>query len=68
MTGLSIPLADQVYDEDAVCSLLRVGKATLSELRLRKKLPYVPLNRIHRVYLAEDVLNWLKELRRTPEE
>ena len=68
MNGSNLPLSDQVYDEDAVCNLLRVNKTTLSALRLRKKLPYVPLNKTHRVYLAEDVLNWLIELRRIPSE
>jgi hypothetical protein len=36
-------------------------------LRLEKGLPYVRLTAKARVYLAEDILNWLKQYRRSPE-
>lgn len=64
MSGLTIPLADQVYDEDAICALLHVNREQLAELRSKKSLPTIYLNTRKRVYLAEDILNWLQSLRR----
>lgn len=64
MGELTLPLAEHIFDEDAICNLLHVSKGTLAELRLRKQLPTVHLNRVKRVYLAEDVLGWLKSLQK----
>ena len=57
--------SDQVFSEVELLEKLNVEPKTLSKLRLEKGLPYIRLDTRNRVYLAEEVLGWLKELRRT---
>jgi len=57
--------SDLVLSEVELLEKLNVELKTLSKLRLEKGLPYIRLDTRNRVYLAEEVLDWLKELRRT---
>jgi hypothetical protein len=54
-------LENSVYSEAALLELLGIEQGTLNSLRLDKGFPVVRLDDRHRVYLAEDVLGWLKE-------
>ena len=62
MDRLTIPLAEQVFDENALCELLHVNRDQLAELRNRKQLPVIRLNARKRVYLASSILAWLEGL------
>ena len=66
MSNQEQSLKDQVLSEVDLLELLNVEKPTLDTIRLEKGLPYIRLNNRCRVYLAEDVLGWLKEHRREP--
>lgn len=59
------PLEHLIYHEDAVLELLGVERRHLDALRIKKKLPYVSLNARRRVYLAEDLIVWLRALRQS---
>jgi len=56
-------LRDQVLSEVDLLELLNIEKVTLDGLRLQKALPCVRLTTKCRVYLAEDILDWLKQHR-----
>lgn len=51
---------DEVWSEDALLEVLDVDRRTLDRLRRQKNFPCVRLTQRIRVYLAADVLAWLK--------
>ena len=61
MEEVKVPLEQLVYSEAAMLELLGVDKGTLDDLRREKGLPFVRLTTRARVYLADDVLAWLKQ-------
>ena len=61
MEELKFPLENQVYSEAAVLELLGIDKKTLDDLRREKDFHFVRLTTRSRVYLANEVLDWLKE-------
>lgn len=54
-------LEDVVYSEAVMLELLGIDKGTLDDLRREKGFPFVRLTSRARVYLADDVLAWLKQ-------
>ncbi len=54
-------LSDQVISEVSLLKMLNVEKPTLDGLRLEKGLPFVRLSTKCRVYLANEVLDWLRQ-------
>lgn len=52
-----------VWNEPQLCQLLNLEKHQLDELRREKSLPYIKLSSRSRVFLADDVLGWLKKHR-----
>ena len=63
-----LPLENLVYSEPAMLELLGIGRETLDTLRLEKGLPFVRLTSRARIYLADEVLGWLKRAARTASE
>ena len=61
MQELTLPLEQLVYSEAAILELLGIDKQTLDDLRREKGLPFVRLTARARVYLADEVLAWLKK-------
>jgi len=61
MEELKLPLEQLVYSEVAMLELLGIDKKTLDDLRREKGFPFVRLTTRARVYLADEVLAWLKE-------
>ena len=61
MEESKVPLEQLVYSEAAILELLGIGKETLDDLRREKGFPFVRLTTRARVYLANEVLDWLKE-------
>ena len=61
MEELKVPLEQVVYSEVAMLELLGVAKGTLDDLRRDRGFPFVRLTARARVYLADDVLGWLKQ-------
>jgi len=60
MEELKVPLEQLVYSEAAMLELLGVDKKTLDDLRRERGFPAVRLTARARVYLADEVLDWLK--------
>jgi len=60
MEELKMPLDQLVYSEAAMLELLGIDKKTLDDLRREKGFPFVRLTARARVYLANEVLDWLK--------
>ena len=58
-------LKSQVLSEVDLLELLNVEQPTLDTLRREKGLPFIRLTTKSRVYLANDVLDWLKRYRRS---
>ncbi|TET39605.1 MAG: helix-turn-helix domain-containing protein [Dehalococcoidia bacterium] len=56
-----LPLEHLVYSEAAMLELLGIEKETLDDLRREKDFPAVRLTTRARVYLADEVLAWLKK-------
>jgi len=54
-------LEDQVYSESSIIELLGVTQKTLHDLRRERGFPAVRLTARARVYLADEVLAWLKQ-------
>ena len=52
-------LQDVIINEQSLCEILGIEVKALSVLRTEKDFPCVHLNRRRRVYLADDVLEWL---------
>ena len=61
MEELKVPLEQLVYSEAAMLELLGVDRETLDDLRREKNFPFVRLTTRSRVYLADEVLGWLKQ-------
>ena len=61
MEELKVPLENHVYSEQAMVELLGIDKKTLDDLRREKEFPAVRLTTRSRVYLADEVLAWLKQ-------
>lgn len=61
MEESKVPLEQLVYSEAAMLELLGIDKHTLDDLRRERGLPFVRLTTRSRVYLADEVLAWLKE-------
>ena len=55
-------LAEQVWNEQQIMELLGVNRKQLDHLRLEKGFPCVRLGRTVRVYLANEVLAFVKEV------
>ncbi len=53
-------LAKEIWSEEAVLELLGVQRNQLANLRVKHDLPAVRLARGVRVYLAGDVLEWVR--------
>jgi hypothetical protein len=51
----------EVLSEVALLELLNVDKRTLDKLRREEDLPYIRLDKFYRVYMAEEVLDWLRK-------
>ena len=51
----------EVLSEVALLELLNVDKRTLDKLHREENLPYIRLDKFYRVYLAEEVLDWLRK-------
>ena len=51
----------EVLSEVSLLELLNVDKPILDKLRREESLPYVRLDKFYRVYLAEEVLDWLRK-------
>ncbi len=60
MEEMKLPLEQLVYSEEAMLELLGIQKKTLDDLRREKDFPYVRLSARARVYLADEILAWLK--------
>jgi len=60
MEELKLPLEHLVYSEAAMLELLGIDKKTLDDLRREKDFPFARLTARARVYLADEVLAWLK--------
>jgi len=61
MEETKLPLEQLVYSEAAMLELLGIEKSTLDDLRREKGFPAVRLTTRARVYLADEVLAWLKQ-------
>jgi predicted DNA-binding transcriptional regulator AlpA len=61
MEELKLALEEVVYSEAAILELLGIDKKTLDDLRRERDFPYVRLTARARVYLADEVLTWMKE-------
>ena len=59
---MSNPL-NQILTEQELLELLGVKKSSLSDLRIKQKLPFCQLSRTNRVYLSEDVVEFIKSKR-----
>jgi len=57
-------LGDQVLSEVSLLELLNVEQPALDSLRREKEFPFIRLNSKRRVYLTDDVIDWLKQQRR----
>ena len=57
---------DLVLSEVELLEKLNVELPTLNRLRLEKGFPVIRLNAKCRVYLANEVLDWLRQHRTTP--
>ena len=51
----------EVLSEVALQELLNVDKRVLDKLRREENLPYIRLDKFYRVYMAEEVLDWLRK-------
>lgn len=60
MEELKLPMEHLVYSEAAMLELLGIDKKTLDDLRRERGFPAVRLTTRARVYLADEVLAWLK--------
>lgn len=60
MEELKVPLEQLVYSEAVMLELLGIDKQTLDDLRREKGFPFVRLTTRARVYLANEVLDWLE--------
>jgi len=54
-------LEEAVLSEADLLELFGIDKKTLDDLRREKGFPYVRLTTKSRVYLADEVLGWLKQ-------
>ena len=61
MEDMRLTLEQMVYSEAAMLELLGVDKKTLDDLRREKGFPAVRLTTRARVYLADEVVGWLKQ-------
>lgn len=61
MDESNVPLETLVYSEAAMLELLGIDKSTLDDLRRERGFPFVRLTTRARVYLAHEVLAWLKQ-------
>lgn len=57
-------IQNEVLSEVALQELLNIEKPVLNSLRLNKGLPYIKLTIKRRVYLASEVMDWLKQQQR----
>ncbi len=55
-------LAEQVWNEQQIMELLGVNRKQLDHLRLQKGFPCVRLGRTVRVYLTNEVLDFVKQV------
>jgi len=57
-----LELEQQIWNEQAMLELLGISRKQLDYLRLEKGFPTVHLGQRVRVYLADDVLNFVKQV------
>ncbi|MFC1938274.1 hypothetical protein ACFLVS_02360 [Chloroflexota bacterium] len=55
-------LEQQIWNEQAIFELLGINRKQLDYLRLEKGFPYVHLGQRLRVYLANEVLDFVKQV------
>lgn len=60
-----LKLSEAVISEVDLLELLNIEKPALDGLRREKGFPFIRLNAKTRVYLADEVLEWLKQQRKT---
>ena len=53
------PMFKNVITEETLCQLLVLKKAQLDRLRQYEGLPFIRINHAKRVYLEQDVMEWL---------
>ena len=58
-------LEQKVWSEQALLEVLGIEKRALDKLRLEDDFPYIRLTVEARVYLADAILNWLNNHRRS---
>lgn len=63
----NLNLAEEVWSEQALAKLLGVNDISMDNLRYKHGLPAVTLAHGIRVYLARDVLDWLRGLKQEPD-
>ncbi|TET42783.1 MAG: hypothetical protein E3J66_03005 [Dehalococcoidia bacterium] len=56
------PLEQEIWNEQAIMELLGINRKQLDHLRLEKGFPCVRLGRTVRVYLANEVLDFVKQV------
>ncbi|MFH1617231.1 MAG: hypothetical protein ABIB65_01500 [Candidatus Margulisiibacteriota bacterium] len=56
-------LLDEILTEKELIEFLGLKRGALDELRATRKLPFCRLNRMNRVYLVADVLEFIKRTR-----
>ena len=49
----------QIMSEEDVCKELGVTREQLDVFRQKRRLPFLAVDSVRRVYLKEDVLSWL---------
>ena len=58
---LNRALAEHVVSEADLCWTLGVDRRVIDALRVKRDFPVVHLNRNSRVYLVQEVVDWLKQ-------
>ena len=54
---------DDILTEKELIELLGIKKSALSEFRHKHKLPFCSISRTNRIYLVQDVLNFIESKR-----
>ena len=56
------PLEQEIWNEQAIMELLGINRKQLDHLRLARGFPCVRLGRTVRVYIADEVLDFVKQV------
>ena len=57
-------LSEEIINEYDLCLLLGISSNTLGKLRRTRELPYIPLDSRNRIYVIDEVIDWLKKSQR----